>query len=115
MPLLFIYAAGEIENLFQGLKGRGFSFEETHVTHPERIAKLMALLAVGFVWAHKVGEWRASKKAILMKQFQYQQRPQYSFFRYGLDYLQEIIFRFHNKNMRLHECMRLITISRRIT
>lgn len=105
----------EIENLFQGLKGRGFSFEETHITHPERIAKLMALLAVGFVWAHKVGEWQANKKTIILKQFHNQQRPQYTFFRYGLDYLQEVIFSFYNKNIRLHECMRIIIFPARGT
>ncbi len=52
----------EIECLFQSLKQRGFRFEETHLTSIQRIEKLMALLAVGFAWAHKVGEWQALRK-----------------------------------------------------
>jgi len=46
----------EIESLFQALKGRGFRFEETHVTQMVRIEKIIAFLAVAFAWAHKVGE-----------------------------------------------------------
>lgn len=56
----------EIESFFQCLKGRGFRFEETHMTKLERIEKLMALLAIGFCWAHKVGEWRAQHKPIVL-------------------------------------------------
>ena len=54
----------EIEMLFQSLKGRGFRFEETRLTHYERIEKLILLLVIGFCWAHKVGEWHALKKPI---------------------------------------------------
>jgi Transposase DDE domain len=53
----------EIENLFQALKGRGFPFEDTHVTNLDRINKIIVLLAIGFAWAHKTGEWRGSTTA----------------------------------------------------
>ncbi len=67
----------EIESLFQGLKGRGFRFEETHMTDLDRIEKLMGVLALGFCWAHKVGEWKAQvKKAIPFKQHYNGLRPQ---------------------------------------
>jgi IS4 transposase len=46
----------EIETLFQCLKGRGFHMEETRLTTPSRIKKMMALLAIAFCWSHKVGE-----------------------------------------------------------
>lgn len=52
--------------LFQSLKGRGFCFEETRLTHYERIAKLILLLVIGFCWAHKVGEWQAIKNLSLL-------------------------------------------------
>lgn len=81
----------EIECLFQSLKNRGFRFEETHLTKAERIERLMVLLAIGFAWAHKVGEWVATKKPIRFNQHRTCQRPQYSFFRYGLDKLRELI------------------------
>ena len=79
----------EIECLFQALKGRGFRFEETHVIQSERIEKIIAFLAVGFAWAHKVGEWRADKKSIPLRTIQKQKRPQFSFFQYGLDLIRD--------------------------
>lgn len=54
----------EIECLFSTLKGRRFRFEETHMTTLERVEKLMVVLAIGFCWAHKVGEWKAAKKQL---------------------------------------------------
>lgn len=81
----------EIENLFQGLKERGFHFEETHITKQERISTLMAVLVVAFCWAHKIGEWKALIKPIIFKQFRHQRRPQHTFFHYGLDFLRDIL------------------------
>ena len=85
----------EIECLFQALKGRGFRFEETHMTKPERIEKMLAVLAIAFVWAHKMGEWQASKKPIRLKRLKtfltFQKRPAHSFFRYGFDVLRDAI------------------------
>ena len=87
----------EIESLFQCLKGRGFNFEATHITDLNRLAKLTALLAIGFIWAHKVGEWKAEIKPIIWKQFLNQKRPQYSYFRYGLDCIREVILQIYDK------------------
>lgn len=81
----------EIECLFSCLKGRGFCFEETHLTDRARIKKMMALLAIGFCWAHKTGEWRASIKPIRWCKHRDSRRPQNSYMRYGLDYIREII------------------------
>jgi len=73
----------EIENLFQALKGRGFNFEDTHMTNPDKLAKLLALLSIAFVWAHKVGEYKDAKiRSIIRKKHG---RLQNSYFRYGLD------------------------------
>jgi hypothetical protein len=87
----------EIENLFQALKGRGFRFEETHITDPERISKLIVLLAIGFAWAHKIGEWLAEQKPIVFKRFKDHQTPQNTFFRYGLDNMRDIILHVYEK------------------
>src|SRR3954467_6479960 len=38
----------EIETLFAATKTRGFNFEDTHMIHPDRIGKLLAVLAVAF-------------------------------------------------------------------
>lgn len=81
----------EIECLFACLKGRGFRFEETHLVNRARIKKMMALLAIGFCWAHKTGEWRATIKPIRLTQHRNSIRPQSSYLRYGLDFIREII------------------------
>jgi hypothetical protein len=76
----------ETECLFHAIKGRGFRFEETHMTAIKRVEKLMAVLALGMCWAHKIGEWRARKKAIRMNRHWGNNRPQNSFFHYGLEF-----------------------------
>ena len=38
----------QIETLFGCLKTRGFNFEDTHLTDPERLSKLLGLLALAF-------------------------------------------------------------------
>jgi hypothetical protein len=81
----------EIESLFQAMKGRGFNFEDTHVIQLERIKRIVMLLAIAFSWAHKTGEWRAELKPIPLKTIRSQRRPQYSFFRYGLDLIRDIV------------------------
>jgi Transposase DDE domain len=99
----------EIESLFQGLKGRGFRFEETHLTDLERIKKLMAVLAMGFVWAHRIGEWLASQKPITFKNHKTQIRPQNSYFRYGLDFIRELIFSFKKQRIKyFRKCIEMI-------
>jgi len=46
----------QVETLFGCLKSRGFNFEDTHLTDPERLAKLMGLLALAFAWTYRTGE-----------------------------------------------------------
>lgn len=98
----------EIENLFQGLKSRGFRFEETHLTCLDRIKKLTAVLAIGFVWAHRVGEWLAIEKPIKMNKFFKQKRPQNTYFRYGLDYIRNIIFQEHIGSKAFKKCLNIL-------
>ena len=78
----------EIETLFGCLKSKGFNFEDTHITKPERIEKLLVLLTIAFCWAHKTGEWKHEQKPIEIKKHG---RKAVSYFRYGLDMLRDII------------------------
>ena len=96
----------EIETLFQCLKSRGFRFEDTHMTKLDRIEKLTCLLAVGFVWAHKVGEWRAIKKPIVLKKFTDSYRPQNSYFRYGFDLIRDAILHASRQLRLLNQCLK---------
>lgn len=96
----------EIECLFSCLKTKGFRFEDTHITKLERIEKLIVLLAIGFCWAHKIGEWRATQKPIKFNQHHDSQRPQYSYFRYGLDLIRDLILGCLNKRRQLKQCFK---------
>lgn len=78
----------EIETLFGCLKSRGFRLEETHVTDPARLKKLLALLALAFCWAVIVGEWLVEQKPLKLKQHG---RLCKSIFRHGLDHLRRIL------------------------
>ena len=89
----------QIQTLFGCLKSKGFRFEDTHIIRLERIERLIALLAVAFCIAHKVGEWRHEEKAIVIKKHC---RLAQSYFRYGLDFLRDALFNFneiHIKNL----------------
>lgn len=77
----------EIESLFQAFKSRGFNLEDTQLTDPARLSKLIAVIAVAFTWAHKVGEWRQKIKPIRLRKMRKQLRPEYSLFKYGLELL----------------------------
>lgn len=79
----------QIEVLFQCLKSRGFEFEETHITHRNKIKKLVVLLAIAFCWAHKTGEWQSEyHKPLKLKKHG---RLEKSLFRYGLDLIHDAI------------------------
>ncbi|MGD9107922.1 MAG: IS4 family transposase [Gammaproteobacteria bacterium] len=98
----------EIEVLFQSLKSRGFNFEDTHITKRERIETLMSLLVVGFSWAHKIGEWRDTKKPVVFNKYRDGRRPQYSFFRYGLDFIRDVILHVARLKKQFRRCLKLL-------
>lgn len=91
-----------IEVLFFSLKSRGFNFEETHLIDQERIAKLVALLALAFTWAHLVGLWLAEFKPPAIKNHG---RPARSLFRSGLDQLQYVLLNLAHQRVAFAECV----------
>jgi hypothetical protein len=99
----------EVETLFACLKSRGFRFEETHLTKLDRIEKLMALLAIGFCWAHKVGEWKAAKKPIILNKHRDSRRPQNSYFRYGFDWIRDSVLHITRKQKEFKACLAQIS------
>src|SRR4030043_959511 len=98
----------EIETLFGCLKSRGFNFESTHMTEPERIKKLVALLAIAFCWCHITGEWLQTQKAIKIKKHG---RKAISIFRYGLDELRGILLNISRKMRAFKKVITLLTNS----
>jgi len=80
-----------IETLFGSLKTRGFELESTHMTDPERILKLVAVLAIAFTWACRIGEWvHDTVKPLRMKKHG---RLEKSLFRCGLDHIQHCLLK----------------------
>lgn len=95
----------QVETLFAALKSRGFNLEASHLQHDARIAKLLALLALAFAWAHLVGEWLHEQRAIPIKSHG---RLAKSFFRHGLDHLQFVLLNIQHQRDEFHRCLRLL-------
>ena len=104
-PLQLYRRRWEIESLFAAMKSRGFNLETTHVTTPERIAKLVGLLALAFVWSHLVGQERHQKEPLKTKNHGW---PERSLFRYGLDLLRSIMLNLAEKKEQFLRCVQLL-------
>ena len=83
-----------IETLFGILKSRGFRLEDTHLRDGERVSKLLALLGLALAWALHVGLWQHQLKPLKLKAHG---RRAKSLFRYGLDYLSNIMHNLDHK------------------
>ena len=79
-----------IELCFRSLKSKGFNLEETHITAPDRINKLFAIVAIACLLVVKAGSLRALFKKIPVKNHG---RPLFSIFTYGLDFLRNLFSR----------------------
>ena len=80
----------EIETLFECLKTRGFRMEDTHITDPDKIERLVFVLAIAFCWAYRTGDIRTQTDPIPVKTHG---RPAKSLFREGLNLVRQAIFR----------------------
>lgn len=85
----------QIETMFGCLKSRGFNFEETHLTMPERIGKLLMLLGVGLSLAMMMGEFQVEISKQVKMKLKKNKRYAKSLFRIGLDALQNLLFNYH--------------------
>lgn len=92
-----------IETLFESLKSRGFRLEETHMTQPDKIEKLLFILAIAVCWAYKTGELQVRKIAIVLKKHG---RKAKSIFRVGLDLIRSLLFK---PNMQISEGLSLLS------
>jgi hypothetical protein len=70
------------------LKSRGFNLEAARIQDPERLSRLLALLALAFTWAFVVGLWQASVKELKLKKHGY---PPKSVFRRRLNNLCRLV------------------------
>ncbi len=86
----------QIETAFKALKTSGFNIENTHLTELDRIEKLFALVIVAFTWAYLVGIFlHENIKPIRMLN---NGRKAKSFFKYGLDYIENVLLNAYFKD-----------------
>lgn len=83
------YKRWAIESLFACLKSRGFNLEATHMTEPERMDKLLGILALTFTWCLITGHWKYGEADQLP--LKKHGRPEKSLFRLGLDMLRRAL------------------------
>lgn len=79
-----------IETLFAAFKSRGFHLEDTHVTEPARLGRLVGLLSVAYCWAFAAGNWLNHTRPLPVKKHG---RLPVSVVRRGLDFLRPIALR----------------------
>jgi len=97
--LLHTYAKRwRIECLFANCKTRGFNFEDTHITIPDRIGNLTKLVVIAFAICYLVGLIRASIQPLIVKNHGYKQ---HSYFRYGYDYMIQVFSQSFHKAISL--------------
>ena len=85
-----------IETLFGALKTRGFNLEDTRLTDEARLSRLLALLAIAFIWAFLVGQWQAARDGLKLKKHGY---PPKSVFRRGLDFLCRLVTNLESRDL----------------
>ncbi|MEZ5582271.1 MAG: IS4 family transposase [Candidatus Competibacteraceae bacterium] len=102
----------ETECLFAAMKRRGFNLEDTHITDPERLSRLVAVLTLALCWCYKVGVWLDRKKPIATKKHQ---RRVCSVVRLGLDTLRRALLNAASRAIQLQHMLRLLFDKTQIT
>lgn len=99
----------QIETLFSAFKTRGFNFEDTHLTQPERIERLVGLMVITMLWVRLVGQWLAEIHPIPLKKLKGRPpQPLYTLFAYGLQSLQPLIRFGYSKFLDWHSAISLL-------
>jgi hypothetical protein len=53
-----------IEAMFSDFKSRGFGLEASQIRHPERLARLLLVMALALHWAVSTGMWEATQQPL---------------------------------------------------
>lgn len=86
----------QIETMFKALKSSGFNIEDTHLKDQERIAKLISVVFIAFLWCYNVGIYVDQNiKPIIFKKHGYRAK---SLFKYGLEFIANILLNSENQN-----------------
>ena len=89
-PLEIYRKRWSIERFFKMLKTGGFNLEDSKLTHPNRMETLFLLCSIAYLLCVKTGVYRHNN----VTKMRYKKRDncyEYSYFRWGLNWLQEMI------------------------
>ena len=104
--MVFYKDRWQIETMFKAMKSSGFNLEDTHLTDLERLSKLIAVVAIAFIWAYLAGiDKHENLKPIITKKHG---RKAYSFFKYGLIRIACTLNNTLNKN-EFDECIKVLS------
>lgn len=78
----------QIETMFRAMKTGGFNLESTHITCPERLECLLAIIAITYAICYRMGEIITQKTPPKPKKHGFWPK---SIFRYGLDKLRQAL------------------------
>jgi len=96
----------QIETMFKAFKSGGFNFEDTHLTDEARIAKLIALVCVAFIWVYLVGiDRHMNGNPIKIKNHG---RKSYSLFKFGLIFVAHALLN-PTPNNDLKRCIKILS------
>ncbi len=85
----------QIEMCFKAMKSSGFDIEKTHLQDIQRIEKLILLVMIAFVWCYKIGIYLHQINPITIKKHG---RKAKSIFKYGLNFLANVLLNSENKS-----------------
>ena len=85
--------------------------KDTHMTVPEKIEKLLFVLAIAFWWPYKLGMIKDAEEAIPKKAHG---RLSKSLFRLGLDWLRSVILFIEKKVDEFRKILKILTDCRLI-
>jgi hypothetical protein len=78
-----------VDEMFRDLKSQGFHLEQTRLTHPERIDRLMLVLALAYWWLLGRGIWL--DRLHLRRRVDRQHHPKCSLFTLGLRWIHRLL------------------------
>ena len=84
----------QIERMFSCLKSRGFNIEDTHITNPEKLERLLGVVTIAFCWAYKTGDYVDEHEEIPKKSHGRKIR---SVFKTGYVYMKSLLANLSNR------------------
>lgn len=88
--VLYLYAVRMwVDEMFRDLKGQGFHLDQTRLEHPERIDRLMLVLALIYWWLMDLGIW--VDRLGLHRRVDRAKKPKCSLFMMGLRWFKRLL------------------------